>query len=400
MVSLLLSFPYTDFHFHFQYGNQVTTLKPKEHMRLKVNEFKHALNMVAPAFQKSNAIPICDYVKIETSEDKVKLTASDLAISIIHEYKGIESNKNETILIAYKDILNYVKLCKNVFIELEAEQVNKMTININITAGSAKMKMSGESEDDFPNIELDEFKYSFLMDAELFGTIRKKVLPFAADDELMPAMSSVRMQKKEGKTTLASVTNHYGSKLSLPEEINLQHDGDFEILIPRYLKYLEQTFSINNELVTVNVGNNRLAFQDSDTTVIGYQIDEQFPNLDGILDSLKDGEIVKVNKQALIDELTVAGNFTGSNNDVLFDFAKDKIHIKAQDMDYGKDYDNSIQAESSEELAIKLPYDQVIKACKACQGDTVHLVHHHTNNKAVFVKSEDGNYEVLIMPMK
>jgi|GEM_PF-5761918 DNA polymerase III sliding clamp (beta) subunit (PCNA family) len=369
-------------------------------MRLKVNEFKHALNMVAPAFQKSTAMPICEYVKIETAEDKVKLTASDLAISIIHEYKGIETNKNETILIAYKDILNYVKLCKNVFIELEAEQVNKMTININITAGSAKMKMSGESEDDFPNIELDEFKYSFLMDAEMFGILQKKALPFAADDDLRPSMSAVRMKKVNGQTSFASTNGYTASILLFEENESLQKLDDFQLLIPRYLKHLEQIFSINNELVTVNVSGSKIAFQDSDTTLIGYQIDENYPDLEAVLNGHKDGEIVKVNKQALIDELTVAGNFTGSNNDVLFDFAKDKIHLKAQDMDYGKDYDNSIQAESSEELAIKLPYDQVIKACKACQGDTVHLVHHHTNNKAVFVKSEDGNYEVLIMPMK
>src|SRR3990167_4632272 len=89
------------------FKNQTAIEKKECFFILSANELKYGLQKIKPVINKNHCIPICETVKFEIVEGRVKLTANDME-NIISVNLPAETKGTGEICIPYSTLSNYI----------------------------------------------------------------------------------------------------------------------------------------------------------------------------------------------------------------------------------------------------------------------------------------------------
>jgi DNA polymerase-3 subunit beta len=196
-------------------------------MKLTISKqpFSLGLQAVQNVAGTRSTLPVLSHVLLQAEDNRVRLIATDLDVSISSEVDAKVVRKGAITLPA-KLLVGFVREAPNEEINLEVDDRNVCSL----TSGSSRFKLNGLPAEEFPPLPaFHELKAVTLPQSKLKGLIRRTA--FAASvEESRYVLNGLFFSFKDHKVTTVATD---GRRLALTEEeVEVDPEAQFEFIVP------------------------------------------------------------------------------------------------------------------------------------------------------------------------
>ena len=248
---------------------------------------------VQAVVEKRNIMPILEHVKIDIGHNLIVFTTTDLDVTVRDEF-SVDCSNEISFTVAVQQLYEIIKkLTKNEFIELNFDALENGQIEI--SAGQVNVTIPCLNPYEFPSFEtLVDFKSFTISSCEL-RKIFLKTRHAMSSGEMRFYLNGIHL-KTENNVLIAAATDVHRlaiSSVTKPDNLELCEG----IIVPKKTvnEILKMTDHLkDDEILSINLSNNRISLQINNTTLISKLINAKYPNYSGIFE-------IKPNKRFSID---------------------------------------------------------------------------------------------------
>ena len=204
--------------------------------------FLEGLKSVQNIVAGKGSSPILQNVLIEADGEELKMMTTDLDMSVKTVCECITLEKGATTL-PVKLLFNSIMKVSEGEVEIETDSNERATIK----AGSAKFKLAGMPEKDFPKLPKDEEAYAYKIPQAVLREMLRKVSYAASQDDTRRTLKGVLMSIRDKKVTLVATD---GRRLALVEnEMEFPENEERDIVLPsKAVQELQRSLLGENEV--------------------------------------------------------------------------------------------------------------------------------------------------------
>lgn len=356
--------------------------------------FIKALNTVSKAVTSRTTIPILKGILINCEDNKIKLSASDLEISIETVFEGNIEKSGSTVVSAklFNDIIRKLP-AGTIIVEVSEEGI------IKIISGNSEFTLQGLDSEEFPNISDEKEGTSLVFDKEIFKNMIKGTCFAASIDESRGIITGTLIEIKKDNLTMVALD---GFRMAIMRE-NVVNENEMDIVISaRIMNEIGKILSERDieEDVNITVDDNKAIFILTDTKIVARLMEGDFIKYKDILP--KNNRIkLKINKNELMESVDRSSIIVreGKNSYLRLKMNDDKILITAR----------SDEGTTKEEVAIEKEGENIEIGFNAKYlGDTLRILNDadvymefNTSISPCLIKPLVGEkYEYLILPVR
>ena len=362
-------------------------------MKFKIvrSRFLEGLKSVQNIVAGKGSLPILQNVLLEANGKELRMTTTDLDISIrsICECEVVEHG-NTTLPV--KLLFNAVAKVAEGEIEVSVDARERAEI----TAGNAKFKLAGMPESEFPRLPQDEDAYAYSIPQATFKEMLRKVAYAASQDDTRRTLKGVLMSFKDEKLTLVATD---GRRLALVENENeFSKDAERDIVLPSKAVAELQRSLAGEEEASILVQKSQVCFRLGSVMIYSKLMEEAYPNYRQVIPKECAVQIA-VDRQALLDALDRASVMTmdeAHSTKLIFESGKLTVTSAASDIGEAKDVVPIKYAGEKIEIMFNPTY--VMDALKAIDDDTV-TIHLNDGHSPAVIKCSIPFLYVL-MPLR
>jgi DNA polymerase III subunit beta len=356
------------------------------------NALNQGLSAVIGAVPTKATLPILETVLFESEDGKLKLTATDLEISII-EYIDADIEDGGEVAIPARRLLETLRQLPNipVFFEVDDRQ------NIEFKTDKGTYKLVGEEADEFPETPNMNESVELKAGKKLIQKAIQKTIFAVSNDDLRPAMMGVYFEINNGGSKFVATDGH---RLVRFHTKGLRSEEELEFIVPdKALSLVAKALEGEDCLLAISKDHAR--FKSGNTIVITRLINEQYPNYESVIP--RDNEkILMISKEQLLSAVRRVSVFSSSSTrQIRLQLDQDKITIRAEDLDLSSEAKETISCEYDfEDMEIGFNAKYLADVLSNIDGDEVKF-EFSTPNRAGIVKpaEEDEGEQMLMLVM-
>lgn len=300
-------------------------------MKLKVNRERalDGLTKVQTVIGTRTPLPILSNVLLQAEDNRITFTATDLEVFVRASVEAEVGKKGGSALPARR-IVGIVRELPAPDVVIESDERESAVIK----GGSARFRLNGMSEDDFPPMPVLEDPKVYTIDQLLLRDMLNVTHYAASNDEGRGVITGVLVSFKEGKLTVVATD---GRRMALKEqEIEFPNEYETDMVLPyKTVEQLLKTLGGEGQ-VRIQATANQVAFEFNDMRVVSKLIEGTFPNFRQVIPA-QCAERVTVEREMLLTTLhrmtLVASERTSS---VRLQFSKGQLQISASSPDVGE----------------------------------------------------------------
>lgn len=241
---------------------------------------QHVLQVVP----SKSTLPILTNILIEALEGKLKISATDLDISMTVSIDSKVIKKGSAALPA-RILFDIVK-------ELPESEVSFETsgsrIEMKIPNGS--YRISSISADDFPKLPAVNTKKEIKIPGQDLVKMIRKTTFACSDDETRPALNGVLWQTKGDRMQMVATDGHRLAKVSM-ENTKLKGMYDDVIIPPKVLNLIPKFVTDDEQEVGIIFGENNIIFNLGEIVLTSRLIEGPYPNFEQVIPSSNDKKL-------------------------------------------------------------------------------------------------------------
>ena len=362
-------------------------------MKFKIvrSKFIEGLKSVQGIVAGKGSLPVLNNVRLEALGKELTLTTTDLDISIRTTVE-CEVEEQGVSTLPVKLLFNSISKAAEGIVEVDIDAKERASI----VAGSAKFKLAGLPESEFPRLPEDEDTYAYTIPQATLKEMLRKVLYAASQDDTRRTLKGVLMSFKDEKLTMVATD---GRRLALVEnEIEFPKDAERDIILPS--KTVQELMrSLNGEEETsVKVQKSQIAFKVGSVMIYSKLIDDQYPNYKQVIPS-ETIEKIAVDRQLLLDALDRASVMTMDEaHSTKLIFSEGKLTVTSAASDIGEAKDEVPIKYAGETIEIIFNPSYVMDPLKAIDDDEVTINLNNGHSPAVIKCSVPFLY--VLMPLR
>jgi len=362
---------------------------------LLTQNLQQKLSFLNRAISTKNQLPILLNILIETQEDSIKLSSTDLEIGIEVRCPAKIEEEGKTTVPA--------RLFTELITSLTDDSLSMQMLENKLEVATKKTKSVFQTvaSDEFP--KLYEVKGEKL--AELFGKDIKRefssVIFSASQDTTRPALSGV-LVRKEAQGFLLVATDGYRLSLRHYKVTESKSGESTSFIIPaRVFRELLAMKEDNSDIsMFVSKEQNQVLFEQGDTVLIGRLIEAEFPNFEKIIPS--DFSVsISFDREELLKAVKICSVFArDSANIIKFSLTKDKIIVSSGSSSVGE---NTVEVDarlSGEENEIAFNARYLLDVLGNVEEKEMVFDMIGPLNPGVFKVKGDESFLHLIMPIR
>lgn len=196
-------------------------------MKLTISKqlFSQGLQAVQNVVGTRSSLPVLSHVLLQAVDNRVRLIATDLDVSISSEVEAKVVRKGATTLPA-KLLVGFVREAPIEEIGMEVDDRNVCVL----TSGSSRFKLNGLPAEEFPPLPaFHELKAVTMPQSKLKGLIRRTAFA-ASTEESRYVLNGLFFSFKDHKVTAVATD---GRRLALTEEeVEVNPEDQFEFIVP------------------------------------------------------------------------------------------------------------------------------------------------------------------------
>lgn len=238
------------------------------------------LSIVSRAVATRSTLPVLSNILLATDQSRLKLSATNLEISI-NCWVGAQVAQEGATTVPARLLSDLVSSLPPGRIDLE---LITRTQTLNLKSGRFEANIKGIDAQEFPIIIVPEENERIHVEAELLRQVIDQVAFAAATDESRPVLTGVLMEVISDKLTLVAADSYRLSVRSIPLESGPQHP--LSVIVPaRALQELRRIGAESDSLVEILISPNRnqVFFHIQDVDLVSQLMEGTFPDYKQII---------------------------------------------------------------------------------------------------------------------
>ena len=300
-------------------------------MKLKAakEQLLKGLQIIQGVIGPHSTLPILSNVLVETNEEKVWLTATDLEVSVRCAIPAEIAQAGATTLPA-KKLFSIIRELSGADLSLETDEKNAATL----ISGSSFFKLIGLPREDFPPLPELTSSFAHTLSQGMLKEMLSKTSYAASADESRMALTGVLLSFRNEKLTVVATD---GRRLALVEnDLEFPKDAETDLIVP--IKTVNELLrNLSDEgTVKIRATANQIAFEFGEMVLFSKLLAGTYPNFNQVIPSQAEHRIAIERETLLAAVKRVSLMANESTGLVKLTFAKNKLVISAQTPDLGE----------------------------------------------------------------
>lgn len=372
-------------------------------LTIKKDLLLDGLNKVSKAISTKNLIPVLSGIKFDLKKKKLTLTASDNDITIQTVVTSTNEDdfrveKEGSIIVSGKYMLDIVRKLPDKYINIEVFD----ELKILIYTENSEFSLNGISEDEYPNINLDESKKKVTINNKVFKNIVNQTAFASSNEETKPVLTGINFNIV-GDVLECNSTDSYRLANKVVK-LEKSSEENFNIVIPSH-NILEFTRILDDDEegnVEMHISNNKVLFIYKNLKFQSRLINGTYPNTSNLMPK-EDFLIVYTKLNDLYNVIDRASILTSDKdkNIVTLETNGNVLTLKSSSQEIGRVEEKmNITKNNEEEIRISFSAKYMMEALKSFSTETVEI-HFVGEIKPILVKSsEDETLTQLVLPIR
>ena len=287
------------------------------------------LQTVQNVVSTRTTLPILSNVLLQASEDKLRLTTTDLDVGVSGAITAQIEKPGATTLPARRLATIVRELpAAEILVEIDSKNV------ASIRCGQSFFKILGLPEEEFPPLPKLNESRTFTIGQQVLRDALKKTSYAISTDETRYVLNGILFSFKENKLTLVATD---GRRLALVDlEVEFPRSQEVDIIVPtKAVTELGRLLGDEGD-VRLSVEENQVSFQIGDTLLASKLIEGNYPNYRQVIPA-EAKERVTLERELFLNAVhRVSLLSSEKSNSVKLVFTKNNIEIAANTPDVGE----------------------------------------------------------------
>ncbi|MBR9978248.1 MAG: DNA polymerase III subunit beta [Bacteroidetes bacterium] len=365
------------------------------------SDLHKALSKIISVVPAKSTLPILENVLFDLNGNDLRLTASDLeiTITIALPVNGEEDGLTAVPAKKLNETLRALPHADLTFVSDDAS--NRLTIKTD----QGEYSMAGENAENFPKKEGMEEDFGLQLDTRLLKRIIGRTVYAVSNDDLRPSMMGVLFQWIGDEFRAVSTDGHRLVRVKQSGALAAANtQGDRDVIIPAKALHVVSK-SLDEGECTVQFGRSNVRFTFNEMALTSRIIDEKYPNYESVI-PLENDKQLTVNRAALIAAVQRCSIFSNAiTNQIRLSIGKDEVRVSAEDMDIGGEARESVPSVFSvdEELDIGFNARYIIEALQHLETEEVNFYFSSPTRAGLLQpkeQEEEQDILMLVMPLR
>lgn len=291
------------------------------------------LFVVSHVASKNTSLPILNNILINTKNNQIKLTATNLEIGVSCEIRG-KSEEDGDLTIQSKLLADYVSLLPKERVDLSTTS-NEQGVVLGIKCKNHSTKIKSQPATDFPLIPVVERKNPFNLDPVDFREALSQIIFATSISETRPEINGVFFKLSNNGLTMAATDSYRLAEKKVGFK-KPSSGGNQEVIVPtktlqelqRILSSFKDPAAISEiEGVDLYLSDNQILFVLGNIEIVSRLVEGQYPDYTQIIPQTSN-TTVKFNVTELVNAVKTNSLFARSGiYDVSLEIFTDKSEI-------------------------------------------------------------------------
>jgi DNA polymerase III subunit beta len=357
------------------------------------------LSLVSRAVSPRSTLPILSNLLLETADDGLRVTATNLDLTITATVEAEVSQDGRTTVPA-RLLTDYVSSLAEAPCTLE---LNPSTQVVRVSCGIHKSNIHGIDAVEFPPLPARDADATIEVDAAVFASAIAQTAMAASSDEARPVLTGVLLEMDGDRLTLAATDGHRLAVRSLDVTVRGDAPSGSVIVPARHLSEVARAVNPGREKIgiTLSQARNQVFFSiGRDLEISSRLIEGTYPNYAQVIPA-ESRTVVKVPTAALLRETRTASVLAkDAANPVRFKAGDGTLTLVAQTAEVGDDEAPLTADVQGEEVQIAFNARYVLDALGVLGTDDVQLSFNGSLSPGVIRPVGAADYLCIIMPVR
>jgi len=361
-------------------------------MKFKIEKsvLLEGIQIVQNVITPKSALPILVNILIETQNDTLRLTATDLDIGISCVIP-VDVQEQGAITIPAKRFNDIIRELPQDIVQVTTKKNNLVFIETD----TCQFKIMGITKEEFP--KLPEFKDKEVVRLEQ-ATLKKllHLTSFAVSyDETRYILNGILFQIIKNKLTLVATD---GKRLAIIEHaIKEDIEKEVRIIIPiKTIQELIRNLKEDGELSLI-LGHNQVLFDLGNTVVISRLIEGEFPDYKQVIPPIVENKIKINREQFLLAVRRAALLATPDYRAVKLEVFKNKMVVSKSTPDIGESREEVAMEYQGKELVVGFNPAYLMDVLKNLDDEKIEIELQDTEKPGVV---RLNGYVYIVLPMR
>jgi DNA polymerase-3 subunit beta len=234
------------------------------------------LQDVAASVPTKTTLPVLANILVEASKDGLRLSGTDLDISVSTMIPASVDQEGATTLPARK-LVEIVRELPNAAVRITSSGEQRATIE----CGKSKFKLLGLSRDEFPAFPTVKFEGGWKVAAKELQKMIGHVAFAASTEESRPILNGVLWELRADRMRMVATNGHRLARMDVPT--SGQGGGQADLIIPpKALEQIRKLFDSEDE-IEIGKSDNHLGFRSTTTQIYTRLIEGPYPNYEQVI---------------------------------------------------------------------------------------------------------------------
>lgn len=363
------------------------------------------LSDVMKAVSSKTTIPILTGIKLEISEQGLRLTGSDSDITI-QTFIATEENGEQVMRVIEE---GSIVLQARVFNEIIRKlPTNDVEIEVNdhyqthIRSGKSEFHLIGLEPSEYPLLPEIQDDREFIIPADLLKSIVRETVFAVSTSESRPVLTGVHWEVKNGELICVATDSHRLARRKVVLE--QLPEGEYSVVIPgKSLNELSKIIGDSSEPVHIVMTKQQVLFKTEDVLFYSRLLEGNYPDTSRLIPN-EYKTTVTMNGKSLLHAIDRASLLAREERHNIVRFTSlegNIVEISSSSPEVGK-VEEEIQATSidGEDLKISFSAKYMMDALKAIEGQDVVVQFTGAMRPFILKSVHDDAILQLILPVR
>ena len=354
------------------------------------SELDKALQQVQSAISHKITLPILSNFLIETENDQVKITGTDLELGVSVKVKANIQEPGMITIPARK----FTDMIRE-FPESEVHIAQKKNQVIHIDCANAHFKLMGLPPEEFPKFPTLEQKWVLVTEQGLIKNMLRITSFAMSNDETRFVLNGVLVHVK-GKTVEIVATD--GRRLAYARRILKESTGfEKDVILPKKTVWELNKALLEEGELAVNFGETQVLFTFGNTIMLSRVLEGEFPSYDQVIPK-ESKEKIKMNREQFLFATKRASLLTSQESQsIKLEFFRDKVIFSKSSPEWGEVREEMPVSNEGNELSIGFNPTYLMDVLKQLSDPEIFLELTSPDKPGVIRTAEHYTYVVLPM---
>lgn len=354
------------------------------------------LGAVAASVPSKTTLPVLANILVEASKDGLKLSGTDLDISVSTTIPASVDQEGATTLPARK-LVEIVKELPNAAIRMTSSGEQRATIE----CGKSKFKLLGLSRDEFPAFPSVKFEGGWKVAAKDLQKLISHVAFAASTEESRPILNGVLWELRADRMRMVATNGHRLARMDVPT--SGQGGGQADLIIPpKALEQIRRLFG-GDEEIEIGRSDNHLGFRSTTTQVYTRLIEGPYPNYEQVIPRENDKSLTadKAALAAALRRMSIVAS--DQTHRIRMAFTNGACKMSVQTPDLGEAQEELSVAYEGDSLEIGFNAAYMLEILKYMPTDEVRMTFKAPERAATCEPvgwDDPASFMTLVMPLR